>query len=222
DNPPVFWEAVLSGRRLMLRYRSQSSIFTIPVGSNGKKEPFYSGFHFANSEVGECSLRAAAIFIRYWGDNKAISPFVDGGKIAHVRGPQFDRRFKALLVKVSSRAEEVLDFKADVVRLISTNLGLGVTKNAHEKQLSKIATRLNKKGLPARFSRNALDRALKFGTYKSQLLDRSQDSMAVYATRTAYDLFNAITFEAKSEDLELCEKAEQLAYELLSGKLLLT
>ena len=222
DEPPDFWEAVLSGRRLMLRYRSKSKIFSIPVSKLGKHEPFYGGFHFANSEVGECSLRAAAICIRQWGGNNAVSPFFDGGKIAHVRGPQFDRRFKALLVKVSNRAEEVAGFKAEVIRLINTNLGLGVTKNAHDKQLGKITAKLNKRGLPARFSKSALECALKFGTYKFQALQRSQQPMDVYATRTAYDVFNAITFESRSQEPELREKAEQLAYDLLSGRLLLT
>ena len=222
ESPPDFWEATLSGRRLMLRYRSKSRIFTVPVSGTDKSEPFYGGFHFANSEVGECSLRAAAVCIRKWSDNKAISPFFEGGKIAHVRGPQFDRRFKALLVKVSHRAAEVAGFKPDVIRLIGTNLGLGVTKHAHEKQFGKITARLNKKGLPARFSKSALQNALLFGSYKFQKVTGSQQIMKVYATRTLYDLFNAIMHEAKSQDPELREKAEQLAYDVLSGKIPLT
>ena len=221
--PPNFWEAVLSGRRLLLRFRSQHPVFEVPItgSENDRSEPFSGGFHFANSEVGECSLRAAAVCIRDWHGSMAISPFYDGGKIAHVRGSQFERRFSYLLVKVRKRAEEVVGFRQEILRLIDTNLGLGGTKTTHERQCGKVTAKLNKKGLPARFSHAALDHALKFGSYKSQKLNRSRESMDVYASRTAYDLYNAVTYSAKSQDPELREKAEQIAYEILSGKITL-
>ena len=55
-----FHEAACCGRRMMLRYCDSRLLFQAeapPVKGQPQLDPFVRGFHFANSEVGECALR---------------------------------------------------------------------------------------------------------------------------------------------------------------------
>jgi hypothetical protein len=211
----IFSEAVVAGRRMFVRFQGPQ-LFSVP--SPREPEPFLSGLHFANSEVGECSVRACAAVIRKWCDNKAISPFLDGGALPHYAGPKFDERFRDLLDRVRMRARETKSFQGEICRMKELPLGLGGDKTSHDKRFNTLQKRLSRSEVRKKFAEKALRRALYHGSYPDDALVRGEKVMEAFAGRTAYDLFNAVTHEAKSRALGERESAEQLAYLMLLGK----
>jgi hypothetical protein len=213
-----FCEAALAGRRMMLRFRSTNPLFSIPPPDGREvQEPFFGGFHFANSEVGECSIRAASLLIRQWCDNKAISPFYEDGKLIHVKGVKFEKKLSELLTRTKVKADQAGKFRKNLLAITSIPLGLGGTAGSHKTKRSKLESKLTRK-LNKGFARAVVDRLLMSGSYRQDKLTSASDPMKVYAKRTVYDLFNAITYEAKSLSVGYRERAEQLAYQLVSGK----
>lgn len=209
-----FCEAALSGRRMLLRYRNDDPLFEVPHVKR-TDEPFFGGFHFDNSEVGDCSVRAATMIIRQWCDNKAISSFLEGGKISHVRGKGFEKRVQRLFERVQKKAHEATLLKDNVVSLMDQSLGLGGTESLHDLQIDKLTKKLHRQGLTKEFVRTILDRTMSFGSYRSDAVKQGRSPFEMYASRTAYDLFNAITHEAKGRPIDVREHAEQLGYRML-------
>lgn len=213
-----FCEAVLSGRRLMLRYKDVKPLFTITKKA-GIEEPFYSGFHFSNSESGDCSIKASSVLIRDWGNTKAVSDFADGSKIAHVKGKQFENRFTELLERLRFKSDDIVKHKANIQRLMATSLNLGGTAERHEKSVRAIERKLLSKGLPADFVQGVVKHALVNGSYKNDTVTSKQEPMEVFAKRTLFDLYNAIGHRAKFLVVDDQELAEQIAYKLLTNEL---
>lgn len=212
-----FCEAVLAGRRIFVRFRSKEPIFEHKA-PDGRLEPFFGGFHFSNSEIGECAVRACAVVIRQWCDNKAISPFCEGGKLTHMRGPRFKARLESLFDKVRVRANETLRMGDSVDVLESTPLLLGVNQAEHNKRFEKLKQRLTSKGVSATLAERSLRRAMSHGSFRQQAMLRGEPPLQAYAIRNAYDLFNALTHECKRCPPTEREDAEQLAYQMLLGR----
>lgn len=209
-----FNEAALSGRRLMLRFKETEPLFNLHDA-----EPYYGGFHFANSETGDCSVKASSVIIRHLGDSKAVSQFADGSKIAHVKGKAFEQKFDELLERVRIKsAEQIKDHEANMYRLLQTNLGLGGNDAAHAKRTRQLELQLQKRGLHADFSHSVVRQVLVQGGQLTAQLNAKNNPMQVYGSRTMLDLYNAITARAKTLPLDEQEVAEQLAYKLLTGK----
>lgn len=217
DEPASFCEAALAGRRLHLRFKNADPLFEIPCKRN-TSEPFFGGYHFVNSETGECSVKAAALIIRQWCDNKAISEFREGGKLFHVSGTSFDQRFSGLLERVQLKAQEATKYRDRVLNMIATNLGLGGTNANNEERMKKIHVQLHRQGLLPGFCTSVISRVLASGSYRADSFPRTANPLKVYQQRTEYDLFNALTHEAKSTSLDNQEKAEQIGYKMLTGK----
>jgi hypothetical protein len=209
-----FCEAALSGRRMFLRYCNSDPLFEV-THERRTNEPFFGGFHFDNSEVGDCSVRAATMIVRQWCDNKSIGSFLEGGKISHVRGKQFEVRVQRLFEKVQSKAHEATFLKDNVVALMDQRLGFGGSEESHDFRVDRVVGQLNQRGLTKEFARSAVDRALAFGSYRADAVQQGVRPLDLYATRTAYDLFNAISHEAKTRSIDIREHAEQLSYQML-------
>jgi hypothetical protein len=214
DVSTSFCEAVLSGRRMMLRYCNTDPLFEIPH-ERRTNEPFFGGFHFDNSEVGDCSVRASTMIVRQWCDNKAIGSFLEGGKISHVRGKKFEIRLQMLFDKVHKKVSEVTSLKDNVLFLMDQSLGLGGSEESHELRVNRLVKQLNRKGLTKEFAGTVIDRLLTFGSYRSDAVQQGRRPYDLYETRNSYDLFNALTHEAKSRTIETREHVEQLAYQML-------
>ena len=214
DISTSFCEAVLAGRRMLLRYCNNDPLFEIPHEKR-TNEPFFGGYHFDNSESGHCSVRASTMVVRQWCDNKAIGSFLEGGKMSHVRGKKFELRLQALLDKVSRKVEEITNLKDNVLFLMDQNLGLGGSEQSHEFRVESLVKQLNRKGLTKEFSGVVINRLLTFGSYRSDAIQQGRRPYDLYETRNSYDLFNALTHEAKSRPIDIREQVEQLAYQML-------
>lgn len=213
-----FTEAILSGRRMVLRFRSVDPIFEVTeVRESG--EPFFGGYQFENTEVGECALRGSTVLIRQWCDNKAVAPCLESNRVRHVRGAAFERNFTRLLDRLDLRAGEAAQFKDQVLRLLKTRLELGGEQAQHDERLQAIREKLLRRRMSKGLVQRIVQRMLVAGSYRADAADRaSTPPLETYARRNAYDLFNALTFEAKREALDERIEAEQLAYLLLVGK----
>ena len=214
DISTSFCEAVLAGRRMLLRYCNNDPLFEIPHEKR-TNEPFFGGYHFDNSESGHCSVRASTMVVRQWCDNKAIGSFLEGGKMSHVRGKKFELRLQALFDKVSRKVEEITNLKDNVLFLMDQNLGLGGSEQSHEFRVESLVKQLNRKGLTKEFSGVVINRLLTFGSYRSDAIQQGRRPYDLYETRNSYDLFNALTHEAKSRPIDIREQVEQLAYQML-------
>jgi len=98
-------------------------------------------------------------------------------------------------------------------------LGLGSATDSHTKAVVLLRRKLQKLGLRADFVSEVVDRMLLFGSYSTDVARTRQHPMDVYATRTMFDLYNALSFRAKFVSLDNQERAEQLAYALLAGRI---
>ena len=216
--PSVFKEAALEGRRMMLRYQSRDQLFEIRR-SDRPLEPFFGGFHFANSEVGQCSVRAASVLIRQICSNGAISPFFDGGKIPHIRGSRFNAKLSKLLSRVETKAVEATGpFKERIIGMMDKPLGVAGDLKEQEARRLQIVNQLYKKGITKTMAESVLSRALLDGSYSREANLTTMSVENEYPTRTVYDLFNALTSEAKLCGIADREYAEMIAYQMLTGK----
>jgi hypothetical protein len=214
DRPAVFNEAALMGRRLMLRFKENQLLFDLD-----RSEQFYGGYHFANSETGDCSVKASSIIIRQLGDTKAVSEFADGSKVAHVKGKAFEQKFDELLERVRIKtAEQIKQHESNMYRLVQTNLGLGVDELSHAKRIRQLEQQLQRKGLQSDVCQSVLKHVLVQGSQLTATLQPHKQPMQIYSSRTYLDLYNALTTRAKTLPLDEQEVLEQLAYKLLIGK----
>lgn len=215
--PAGFTEGILYGRRMVLRFCSLKPIFEI-TERRRTGEPFFGGYQFENTEVGNCALRGSTVLIRQWCDNKAVAPFLDRNRVRHVRGPAFERRVEEMLDRLDLRTGEATRFRERVLALMDTNLDLGKEKDKHNERFGSIFEKLVKRRISKGLANRVLKRMLVAGSYRADAFKPDDDPMELYAKRTAYDLFNALTAEAKSEALDERIEAEQLAYALLMGR----
>jgi hypothetical protein len=213
-----FNEAALHGRRLLLRYVDATPLLVMPDNS---LDIFYGGLHFANSEVGDCSVRASAVIARRIGDTKSISAFADGSKIAHVKGRSFETKFTELFERVSIKTNEISKYSLEFSRLADTLLQLGGTAETHKARLRILEKRLLRWAIKTEHALLILNSVLVYGSSDSKdlLTKNSQDPMLIYSKRTAFDLYNAICRVAKTLTIDEQEHLEQIAFKFLTGKL---
>lgn len=228
DPPAQFHDAIVAGRRLLLRYINPQRSFSVQT-PHGRREPFYSGWHFSNSEIGDCSVHAGLTIIRKWTGDSAL---FECGKIVHVKGGRFGPKFNRLLEDLQRKANkerEEHDYEKHVTALMEQNLGLGGKAVSHVKQLEKLAGRLSRV-MPKRTARQVIHRAISQGSYRADHLningvpyDMLDESLArVIANRTAFDFYNSLTHVARSLQPEQQEAAEKLAYKILTERHKLT
>lgn len=208
-----FHEAMLAGRRLLLRYRTRQHLFSIEAD---QAEPFYGGFHFGNSEVGDCSVKTAVLLIRQRADAKATSDFSGSGRLMHIRGPQFSDRLGEQLAAVTRRSGEPATLKPRLEALRKRRLDLGGGPEEALKRATALAKRLQQWGLHRSLAKRVAARVQALGS--ALVEDARNASRSGMAERTQWDLFNAMTFVAKRQHPDAQERLEQLAYQLLIGK----
>lgn len=219
--PAGFTEALVHGRRLVIRYKSLEPVFTLPADRQ-LLEPFFGGYQFENSEAGDCAVKGAVILIRQWCDNKAVAPTADVNRVAHIRTNKFEQRLDNMLARLDVRTSEAVKLKPRVLALIQQPLGLGGNPVAHKERWDEVVEKLTRKGLRRPLSERILRTALARGSYRrAGLAESGRPTMEVATLRTLYDLFNALTHEAKAEDTAQRLQAEQLGYSLLIGSFVL-
>jgi hypothetical protein len=215
--PPVFCEATLHGRWMLLRYYNPRTL-CVADGPRGEHDRFVSGYHFSNNEVGHASIKAAAMLIREMGRTASLSPSLGHGKVRHL-GQRFTERLKRLLSGVIGRLEEAEAYRSHVLALQATSLRLGDEANEAKRRddlVHQLVRRKLTNGLAEAVIRNVMNQ----DSYNREI---PVAHVAQYnrSSRTAYDLYNAIGRIAKTMPINVREQLEQAAYALLVGKLVL-
>ncbi len=215
DFPVKFHEAVLFGRRMTVRYRTKSPIFALDCDA---PEPFFGGFHFGNSEVGDCSVSTAVLLIRQRADTKAVSGFSDRGRLQHIRGPQFAERLGVQLTAIRERADEPAQLRTRLDALRRRSLELVGSEEAIRRRVAALTRRLQQWGLHRALAQRVLSRVQLLGSAPADDIAGSRTGRQGPGNRTEWDLFNAMTFVAKRQPPDSQERLEQLAYQLVQGR----
>lgn len=229
DPPAEFFAATVAGRRVILRYSDPHRLFAVDT-PHGNREPFYRGWHFSNSEIGDCSVRAGMLIIRRW---RGTASLLETGKVVHVRGGRFGPKFSRLLDTLqrhASRELEETDYAVQVTNLMEQHLGLGGSPVNHAKQVEKLAGKLAKGALFKKTAKQIIHQAIAQGSYRQDRIEINgmpydmlhSTLTSAIANRSAYDLYNSLTHVAKSLQPEQQEAAEKLAYKILMERHRLT
>jgi hypothetical protein len=209
-----FHEALLYGRYLVLRYVLPKTRFVLQIGP--VVESFVLGYHFVNSEVGEGSVRGAALLVREYSGDTCIGPF--SGRVKH-QGRDFEEKLARLMLTIGGRVEATDYYLTRVRKLADNTLGLGTNSKAEEKIRKRIVATLVKYGLQQSIAERVLTTAVVAGSGEDRgdplYIDRQR---LVLARRTPYDVFTALMGEARNLSVNAREAVEQTAFALLTGK----
>ena len=214
-NGSEFHSAYLYGRHLVVRHVAKNN------GAMIADELYNYGYHFGNSEIGGKSVKAAHVIVRHSTGDCALGPFTDneGGRVVH-SGRDFEKRLHGLFENVVRRVPKI-SYEEAGRRLEARVLQLGGSDN--QRRLKQLGSMLVRRKLTLSFVNRVLSStALRGRDITNKLLDVSEyDRDKILPERTAYDLFTALIREADNLPLEQRETAEQVAYLLLSGKLII-
>lgn len=217
-----FFDASIYHRRISLRFVGKEPSFTLPVGDS--TEPFFSGFYFGNSEVGDYAIHAAPLILRGWTRCGAIAPsHEEGGRLMHVKMKKFNQKLYTVLDSSLLSKDQLAEMRASFMQMRETALGVGTTAAAQKKNLEALIDRFQAAGLTTGASRALIGTMVTTGSYKWDRLLPNTSVIAATARRNFYDLWNALTSEgAKMSSVIERETAENLAFKMLIGKFLFT
>lgn len=210
-----FHEAAMAGRRLMIRFAHRKALFEIPIVGHGT-ESFYGGYHFSNSEIaGEASVKAAVLLLRKPSDTVALGRF-GKGRLAHT-GKDFGKKLNKMFQAVLSIPQDAASLRKRVEAMRAANLGLGGADQERDAQLEYLSLTLHRQDIPKTLAGRIAVSAMNYGSYdqvgRPKMLTRE-----VLDRRTVYDLYTALTREARELPLAVRETVEQAAYGILIGK----
>lgn len=215
-----FHEAVVVGRRVTLRFVSESSVCE---SDDDRFLTAHSGFAFSNSEVGDGAVRGTA-FLWFNPTGVALMPYNSGSRVAHT-GKDFPKRLQRLLDRTMERWEGSplfgLGLRTALALLYQHRLGFtGGDEDADDARFRAIESQLRHKQLTTVTARRVLRRALFSGGRASVPADTTQAARrASWASRTAMDVCASLMLEAEETPLHVSgrERLEQLAYAMLAG-----
>lgn len=223
-----FWEAALAGRRLLLRYRATEKAFTLAT-PHQQREPFYTGIHFSNSELGDCCVKGSVVLYRQWSKTAAMMPFTDETRLVHFQGEKFNNRLTGILETVRELIPEIGALSSQARRLQSLGLGLGGTPEDHKARLGEILTLMTKGGITRKVATDAIHRALVHGSYKTETIAVGRDQAVIemlspdilrrFSHRTVYDVFNGLCYLARKQQPARQEALEQRAFDVLNNNI---
>jgi hypothetical protein len=233
--PYRFHNAVIYGRSMSVRLRSESHLFALPTPSS-RREPFYGGWYLRNSETADSYLTAAAGLVRGWSGGMSLIQIPRSGRIRHCRGQRFDAAMRELEAALPTQYGCVADLEPRIVELTHTPLGLGAADHAGtvRRMTSRLQTSVPMR-ISAAIASEVMTNALLYGSYKSQRLGASveenivnlrsnlaTDTLDLLSARTAYDVYNALLNSSLTQCLKTEEILCQAAHALLLGSFSLT
>lgn len=224
-----FYEAILAGRRMLLRYRNLEPTFRCVLPTSTKEEKFYSGWHFSNGELGDCSVKGAAALFRGLDGACSISGYSDETRLVHLRGRKFEFKLGVLMGSVREQVYDLSALEDGMPRLAGRPLGFSTKREDCDRRRSQLLSILSKAGAPKKAADEALDSTLVHGAsyyYKTDPGEYSRgigrgDAVASLAVRTEFDLYANLCGIARSHPPDQRERLEQVAYKLLTCDLTL-
>ncbi len=215
--PVQFHSARVYGRYIVLCYRDLEPFFTIDLGRD-RRDTFYSGFYFSNSETGDGSVRATTILTRGRDDNRALGFFGSRGRLIHA-GKDFARRFEQLMNSVAEHRPDKARLERGMIALATETLGLGGTDDETERKFVELVHVLRTRQLTNSLAKKIVRGVLvQTGFDVSPVADVRHAKREDWPDRTGYDLFMSMTRVSKSLPITLQERVENLAYAMVVGR----
>lgn len=206
-----FHDADAANRRLAVRFCSNEKYF-----ETGDDE-YRAGYYFTNSELGNGSVRVSFILLRSGFESIALGSLGRSSRLIHA-GKDFYRRFEKLMSSAPDRRPPADKLAGWANRLRSTLLGFGSQDAENEKNYNNLVQRLVMRQIRAIIADNVVRTALSHGSEnEAHAPARNSERRLLWGTRTMYDLFNAMTREARELPLADRERLEHQAYGLLAG-----
>lgn len=216
-----FHGAMIVGRRMAMWFRAKSAMFELDV--DGTRWPFYHGYYFTNGEATGTAVRGALVVFSQAG--LCLAPYAAyGGRMTHT-GRDFYTRFGQMLMGVVNREVPVAKLHEGAKGLLSTDLGFQPTmmKPDRKQQQRRLVHALTHLGIPKNLAAEVVENALTKGrNLRKGTFFPHQDVSRVYSKRTLLDLLIPLLELARHVDLSRREKIEQAAFDVLTGRILIT
>jgi hypothetical protein len=218
-------EAVLAGRRLILRFAAPKPLFSLAVPDANVPEfgrgadAFHAGLHFLNSEIGgDASLRAAVMLRRAADGTASLGRWL-GGRRVHT-GRELMRRVAMVFSEAASVEQDADRLRVRMLALRSESLGLKAAgPDARIERLRAIMSWLQAQAIQARVAERAVVDALYRGAYGVPGAVPAAPDEIGPSSRTAFDLYIALTTQGQDLYVTGRETTEQVAYRMLLGRI---
>ena len=215
-NEVSFYCAQVAGRRLLLRYHKTDPLCTVEAAS-GSSHSIYRGYHFSNSESGDASVRAAPLYVNPENGNACLGSFARAKTRVIHAGREFRARLNSLLsaaVTVGGRDDEVLA-RLQVLQSRSLNLPAPAHEDFEDKISELIEIVSNYGTITNSFSQKIIQHAVYTGAFPDSDAQYRALRDSQITRRNEYDVYCAVTAEAKKLPIRQRESAEQAAFDYL-------
>lgn len=216
--PVVFYSGVLSGRKMLLWYRSRRPFLIQQVGGSDVWK-FYSGYFFCNGEARGTSARGTmALFCKR---GVCLGPYQKyGGRVPHI-GRDFNRRLDKLFGKIFSKEVPIDQFRDGLASMLAEPLGCsGLEKKELVARIRTLARAMTALNIPQRIAEQIVEDALYVGhesTRPEAGMPLAYRRDRLFASRTTFDLFVCLIRSAGRMNLSRREVLEQAAWQMLAG-----
>jgi hypothetical protein len=212
-----FLEAVLEGRRLLLRFVHARPLFTIDAGSGAGAEGFSGGYHISNSEIGgEASVRVTTLLYGHRQATASLGPFPGRGPLAHT-GKDFAKRLKRTFASALAVVQDGPTLARRMQALLGSPLDLGEGETQREERLDDLSLLLHRQNIPRGLARRIVLATMSYGSETPGSLPRAP--IRPRPGRTWFDLYSTLTRESRGLDMTVMEAVEQAAFQILLGRI---
>ena len=209
-----FLEAILEGRRLLLRFVHDRPLFAVGSGADG--ESFSGGYHISNSEIGgEASVRVTTLLYRHRSATTSLGPFPGRGPLAHT-GKDFAKKLGRIFASALTVHQDGEGLARRMQKLAELPLDLGVGEKQREERLDDLSLLLHRQNVPRGLARRIVLATMSYGSDPAGQLPRAPGGART--GRTWFDLYGTLTRESRGLDMTVMEAVEQAAFQILLGK----
>ena len=212
-----FCEGLVAGRHLMLRYTHTEALTTI---EGEEPDAFYYGYHFANSESGDASVRAAPLVYRALDGTGSLIHLKESGRQFHT-GKDFSAKLAHLISSVLLTDTDNARLCASLLSMSEQTLDLDPeTPGALKQQMGSLeqSLRHDTKAVTNAMARNIVKHAVYVGSYGAEPdtdVEYLTHRNSVIRGRTQFDVYNAITREAQRLAIPVREGVERTAHDYM-------
>lgn len=214
-----FESASMHGRKIIARYKVDSSILIDPQYSGYDLGDIHSGMVFSNDEYDD-NLARVSVYISFGKLGLCCFPHKSVWKVSY-NSSDFRNNFESL-VSVVDKARSVVDsnyMSHFLTKACSTSLNLRGVEAKDKFVISNMARQL----VFNHMTPYAADRAVKRAVYsfvdKGKIVVSKVDKSSSWPNKSVIDLFVSLLIESsEAHSLSVRDNIEQLAFKLLCGK----
>lgn len=211
-----FYRAHVAGRRLLLRYFRKEPLCTID-NVRDEQHVIHRGYHFSNSESGDASVRAAPLYVNPENGHACLGSFAKAKTRMIHAGREFRARLNSLLSAAITSGGSDVEVAESLQRLRSSSLSLPTSSHEDfDEKLSELVEIISNYGtITNSFAQKIIQHAVYTGAFpNSDSQYRAiQDSRITKSNE--YDVYCAVTAEAKKLPIRQRESAERAAFDYL-------